>query len=142
MDEKVYEKAVKLLAMRLHTTGELQKKLKIRGFKDADILLVLRRLEDLNFLDDLRFAQIFIENLKRYKDFGYFGIKTKLLARQIPSPMAEEALREFFTPDEELAVATRLLKKYAKKTYEQKARALSSRGFRSEIIHGAFRASA
>ena len=134
MDEKVYEKAIRLLTLRLHTTGELQKKLKQKGFPDQDILPVLRHLEDLKFLDDKRFAEIFVDNLKRYKDFGYYGIKVKLLSRHIPSDMAEAALKEFFTPEDELIVATRLTKKLSKRTYEQKARALSSRGFRTDIV--------
>jgi regulatory protein len=144
VNEKVYEKAIKLLSIRLHTTGELQRKLKTKGFEEADILEVLRRLEELDFLNDERFAQIYIDNLKRFKDFGHYGIKAKLLTRHIPSSMAEAALKEFFTPEDELIVAKRLIKKISrrvsgsalggKKTYEQKARALSTRGFRSEIL--------
>ena len=134
MDDKVYEKAIKLLSLRSHTTGELHKKLKQRGFADDLIRPVLRRLEELDFLNDARFAEIFVDNLKRYKDFGYYGIKVKLLSRHIPSDMAEAALKEFFTPEDELIVATRLTKKLSKRTYEQKARALSSRGFRTDIV--------
>ncbi len=144
---KVYEKAVKLLSIRLHTTGELYQKLKQRGFKDKDIQSVLRRLEELGFLDDRRFAEIFVDNLKRYKDFGYYGIKAKLLHRKIPSEMAEEALAEFFTLEDEFAVASRYLgkqsarggstsggKKREELAWEKLARSLQSRGFRSEII--------
>ena len=139
LDNKVYQKAVELLSLRLHTTGELQKKLKTRGFKDEDIVPILHRLEELDFLNDERFAQIFVDNLKRYKDFGYYGIRAKLAQRQIPSDIAAAALKEFFTAEDESVVAKRLLKKIAKKTYEQKARALSTRGFRSEILRKVLR---
>lgn len=132
MNEIIYEKAIKLLAIRLHTTGELHRKLKQRGFKDPDILPVLRKLEELDFLNDQRFAEIFIDNLKRYKDFGYFGIKAKLAARQIPHEIMAQTLGEFFTAADELVVAERLMKKLSRKTYEQKARAFQSRGFRLE----------
>lgn len=137
MNEKIYDKAIKLLSLRLHTTGELYRKLKARGFKEEEIRPVLRKLEELKFLDDERFAQIFVDNLKRYKDFGYYGIKAKLLLRQIPSDLAEEALREFFTLEEEEAVAKRLvakLKRQGRTDWDKLVRSLTSRGFRNEVI--------
>ncbi len=145
--QAVYDKAVKLLSIRLHTTGELYRKLRSRGFKDRDIRPVLHRLEELKFLDDKRFAEIFVDNLKRYKNFGYYGIKAKLLARKIPSEIAEEALSEFFTFEDEIAVARRFIgkqsarggsasggKKRNEQTWEKLARSLQGRGFRNEVI--------
>ena len=138
INQEVYEKAIKLLSIRMHTTGELHQKLKQRGFSDLDIRPVLLELEQHRFLDDQRFAEIFVDNLKRYKDFGFFGIKVKLLARKIPSDMAEQALQEFFTIDDELAVAARLLKKNKKlansRDWKKSAAALQRRGFRSDVI--------
>ncbi len=137
LNQKVYEKAVKLLSVRLHTTGELYRKLKIRGFQDQAIRPVLRQLEEQKFLDDERFAQIFVDNFKRYKDFGYFGVKAKLLSRQIPSEMAAKALEEFLTLEDEKKIAERLLKKLKRQGrsgYEKLARSLKSRGFRLDVI--------
>lgn len=137
MNDKVYDKAVRLLAMRLHTTGELYAKLKQRGFKDGDIRPVLRQLEEQKFLDDRKFAEIFTDNLKRYKDFGYFGIKAKLLARKIDNALAEAALAEFFTLEDELDVARRLvekLKRQGRKEPEKIMRSLAGKGFRGEVI--------
>ena len=132
--EVIYDKAIKLLSIRMHTTGELMRKLKAKGYKDQDILPVLQKLEELKFLDDARFAEIFVDNLKRYKDWGYYGIRAKLAARQIPNDLAIAALGEFFSAEDELIVANRLMKKLSAKTYEQKARGLTSRGFRTDII--------
>lgn len=137
INEKVYQKAVKLLATRMHTLGEMYQKLKQRGFRDNDIRAVLRQLIQQKFLDDQKFAEIFVDNLKRYKDFGYYGIKAKLLARKIPSDMAEKALEEYFGAEDELLVARRFigkLKKQGRNTYEQLVRSLASKGFRNEVI--------
>ncbi len=138
INPKVYEKAIKLLSIRMHTTGELHQKLKTRGFSDSDIRPVLMEMEEHRFLDDQRFAEIFVDNLKRYKDFGYFGIKAKLLARKIPSDMADLALQEFFTIDDELAVAHRFLQKNKKlaseRDWKKSAVSLQRRGFRSDVI--------
>lgn len=140
INQKAYDKAVQLLAHRMHTTGELYAKLKTRGFKDADIRAVLRQLEEQKFLDDQRFAEIFTDNLKRYKDFGYFGIKAKLLQRKIDNTMAEAALNEFYTLEDELLVARRFigkLKRQGRKEQDKILRSLASKGFRSEVVRKA-----
>lgn len=137
INQKVYDRAIKFLAVRLHTTGELYAKLKQRGFKPADIRPVLRQMEEQKFLDDQRFAEIFVDNLKRYKDFGYYGIKAKLLQRKIDNDMAEAALAEFYTIEDELVVARRYvgkLKRQGRKDYDKVMRSLQSKGFRGEII--------
>lgn len=127
MNEKVYEKAIKLLSVRLHTTGELQRKLKTKGFDADDIAEVLRRLEELDFLNDQRFAEIFVDNLKRYKDWGYYGIKAKLAQRQIPGDIAAAALAEFFTPEDEMVVAQRLLRKLSRPESSDPSRPILNR---------------
>lgn len=137
MDDQVYEKAISLLSLRLHTTGELHQKLRRYRYSDAAIREVLLRLESLDFLNDQRYAEIFVDNLKRFKDWGHFGIKTKLMQRKIPTEIIENALQSFFTSEDELGVARRLvlkLKKRKNQSYEKLTRALSSRGFRSQII--------
>lgn len=134
--EQAYNLAVRYLSIRQHTVGELQAKL-LRRFPRAAVLAVLKNLEESDFLNDRRYAEIFVENLKRYKDFGYYGIKAKLQQRKIPTELALAALEEFFTPEEEAAVARRFLKKLKKikrDSYEQVARSLSSKGFRGEVI--------
>lgn len=133
---KAYDAAVRLLSVRMHTVGELQAKLLRRFGRDA-VLQALKNLEENDFLNDKRYAQIFVENLKRYKDFGYYGIKARLHQRKVPTDMAEAALAAFFTPDEELIVARRFMKKLKKikrERYEQVARSLSSKGFRGEVM--------
>lgn len=137
INDKVYEKAIKLLSIRLHTTGELHAKLKQRGFADGEIREVLRKLEDLKFLDDKQFAEIFVDNLKRYKDFGYFGMKAKLLARKIPTEIAENALTKFFTLEDEFEVAKKLvakLRRQGRTEFDKLARSLAGKGFRTEIV--------
>src|SRR3989338_2892116 len=140
VNEKIYDKAIKFLAMRLHTTGELRQKLELRGFKSGEIRLVLKKLEEQKFLDDARFAEIFVDNLKRYKDFGYYGVKAKLMERFIPSDIAESALRDYLSPDDELIVARRLigkLRRQGRTEQEKLMRSMQSRGFRSEVTRKA-----
>lgn len=134
--QKAYDQAVKYLTIRLRTVGELQQKLKLKKFPADVIVKVLRELENLDFLNDERYAQIFVENLKRYKSFGYYGIKAKLTAKKIPNDMIEQVLEDFFSEDEEVEVARRFVQKLARigrKEYEKVARSLASKGFRTEV---------
>ncbi|MDP2703811.1 MAG: RecX family transcriptional regulator [bacterium] len=140
LNQKIYEKAIQLLSIRLHTTGELQQKLAKRGFASNEIIPILKRLEELKFLDDERFAQIFVDNLKRYKDFGYYGIKAKLLKARIPSNIAERALSEFFTAEDEIVVAKRLvskLKRQGREDWKKLTASLANRGFRADATREA-----
>lgn len=141
---EVYNKAVALLSIRLLTVGELSEKLRQRGFSSSLISQVLRKLEELDFLNDERYAQIYVENLKRYKNFGYFGIQARLLKKKIPSDIISKTLQDLFSVEEELLVARRFLKQLQKQKrtrYEQIVRSLASRGFRSEVVRQILRES-
>lgn len=132
-----YDMAVRYLAMRMHTVGELTEKLKKKRVASDVLIQVLRRLEELDFLNDRRFAEIYVENLKRYKSFGYYGIKNKLISKKIPTDIVGDTLEEFFTLEEEVAVAGKLVEKLARQdrtSYQQLARSLASKGFRTEVI--------
>ena len=136
INQKIYDKAISLLSIRMHTTGELQRKLRQRGFSAGEIFSILRRLEELDFLNDQKFAEIFVDNLKRYKDWGYFGIKAKLQQRLVSADTVKDVLQDFFSPADELGVAKRFVGKLKKhgKTEEQIMRSLGSHGFRSDVV--------
>jgi regulatory protein len=135
--QKAYDQAIKYLTIKFRTVGEIQEKLKLKKYPTDVIMLVLRELERLDFLNDERYAKIFVENLKNYKSFGFYGIKAKLMAKKIPTDMLEEVLDEFFPVEEEIVVARRFVKKLSRagrEEYGKVARSLSSKGFRTEVV--------
>lgn len=135
--EEAYNKAVMLLSTRMLTVGELHEKLRTRGFAQPVIVAVIRQLELADFINDQRYAQIFVENLKRYKDYGHYGIKTRLIKKKIPSEIIQEVLGQFFTAEDELEVAVRVakkLKRQGRMTYEKAARSFATRGFSSDVV--------
>lgn len=155
--EKAYEYAVFLLSLRLRTVGEVLKKMADRGYTEIVIGKTLQRLKDQKYLDDERYAEIFLENLKMYKTFGYYGIKKKFMEKKLPSNLIERVLQEGLSPEEEEKIARRLLKKEGfevrlgsnneeiqYRTYDEEgskekqkmANRLKSRGFRGEVIAG------
>ena len=134
--QKIYDQAIRFLNIKMHSVGELQEKLQRKKFSKTAIRKVLRELERLDFLNDERYAQIFVENLKQYKNAGFFGIKAKLHQKKIPTAIIERVLGDFYPLEEEVAVARRFVKKLSRqgrKSYEKVARSLVSKGFRTEV---------
>ena len=129
-----YDYAVYLLSMRLQSSGELALKMKRKGYGKSETSDAIQRLTDLGFVNDAQFAQIYFENLVKYKLFGYFGIKKKLMQRFIAPAIVDSLLRKFTVSNETL-IAGKILAKNKSKTKEQLARMLVSRGFRSEVVY-------
>lgn len=156
--EKAYDYAVFLLSLKLRTVGEVLKKMQGRGYTETVIENTLLKLKEQKYLNDERYAEMYLENLKMYKNFGFYGIKKKFMERSLPPTLIEKVLEEGLSISEEIKIAKRLLKKegYITKDVQQddevtytiytdrdsevnkkKAKLrnhLKSRGFRGEVI--------
>src|ERR1700690_2671159 len=102
---KAYEYAVFLLSLQLRTVGEIREKMEKRGYAPAIIENVLGQLHDQKYLDDERYAEVFLDNLKQYKNLGYFGIKKKFMVKKLPGDLIEKVLTEGLSLADELAIA-------------------------------------
>lgn len=118
---KAYEYAVFLLSLRLRTVGEVLKKMRQRGYTGKVIGVVIERLKNQKYLDDERYAEIFLENLKTYRTFGYYGIKKKLMQKNLSNELVDRLLSENLSIDDEISIGERFL---GKEGYEIKKRSL------------------
>ncbi len=153
--EKAYEYAVFLLSLKLRTIGEVLTKMSERGYSQAVIEKTIDQLKQQRYLDDNRYAEIYLENLKAYRNFGFYGIKKKLMEKKLPLALVEKLLAENLSIKDEQKIAERLLKREgfevkAKstdeevhyRTYDEESdkeknklsNRLRARGFRSEVI--------
>jgi regulatory protein len=134
----VYDKAVKLLKIRPHHSEELTKKLLLRGFNREEINAVIQKLQDENLIDNVGFAQMYLDELLRNKTFGFYMLKAKLMHRGIASNEAENLLRENLSIEDEKEIAMKIVnREQATGNREEKmklAGKLQRRGFRSEVI--------
>jgi regulatory protein len=130
-----FDYALFLVSMRAQSEGQLREKLLRKKYEKKESEEAIKRLKELKYLDDGQFAQIYLDNLKKYKHFGYYGIKKKLMEKKFPKAMIEELLSHFSLKDER-EIAKRFLESSAavKKTKEQQMRMLQNRGFRSEVV--------
>ena len=131
---KAYEYSVFLLSRQLQTAGQITQKLLKKGYHKTEISEAISRLTEMGYINDTQFVQIYFENLKKYKSFGYYGLKKKLIERKLDSQLIETILKGL-SKEEELMIAQKFLEKQKQvKTHEQLVRMLQSRGFRGDVI--------
>ena len=142
--EHAYNYAVYLLGLSMRTEAEMRRKMTLRGYTGDVVEQTIKRLYEDKLLDDSNYAETYLRNLKEYRTLGYYGVRKKLLEKQLPAAEVEQLLAQDFTAADELASGKKLLQKelgadYKKSelTQEQKqklARKLQARGFRSDVI--------
>jgi len=142
--EHAYNYALFLLGLSMRTESEMRRKMALRGYQESVIEQVIKQLYEEKLLDDRNYAEVYMRNLKEYKTLGYYGIRKKLMEKQLPPHDIEELLEQDMTPEEELKSAHKLMAKELKAEYnkaaltqEQKqklARKLQARGFRMDVI--------
>ena len=124
-----------LLGRRSRTKFELEKKLREKEVDDAEVISVIRRLEELEFVDDLKFAKDYISNSERFKPKGRQRLFWELIKRGVPKDLIEKALDD--VKSDQTALADEALKTYSRrlknlpreKQYQRAVSFLLRRGF-------------
>jgi regulatory protein len=132
--EKAYSYAIYLLSLKLRTEGEIREKLRIKNYEAGITDKVIEQLKENHYLNDENYAQVYLDNLKKYKTFGYYGIKKKLMEKRLPSNIIESVLSEGLGEEEEAKIANRLLKKLDEADKQKLAQKLKAKGFRMGVI--------
>ena len=137
--EKAYAYAVYLLGLKLRTEGEMREKMRVKKHSQEAAEKVIQELLKNRYIDDQRYAEVYLENLKKYKHFGFYGIKKKLMEKRLPINLIEKVLNEGLSVEEEARVATRFLKKqlWVNQTQEERRKLgakLKFKGFRSDVV--------
>jgi len=112
-DEKLraFEKAVTLLARREHSVYELELKLRSRGFKGNSVSAALERLLKVGYVDDRRFAEVWVRTRLRRNPEGYSRLAAGLYRRGVDRGIVSLVLEEIYTEEE----SGRALEKAAEK---------------------------
>lgn len=141
--EHAYDYALFLLNLGMRTESELREKMAKRGYFSEIIDQTVEKLFKDRFLDDARYAEVYIESMKRYKYYGFYMMKKKLFEKKVPKEIIDEKLAELLTEEDEREIARRYVKKnfgsleeVAKFEYDEKQkvmRRLVARGFNLDI---------
>jgi regulatory protein len=111
---KVLNKAFAYLARRGHAEKELKDKLRKKGFKGDLIDKAIRRLKELGYVDDEKFARDWIEHRLSLKPKGRIMIKRELLQKGVDILLVEKMLEIVYNRDRE--------KKELRRIFEEKGR--------------------
>lgn len=133
MARSANEVAVAALARREHSTLEIRRKLKQKGFSEADIETSISRLIENNLLSDERFTETYI-NMRRQRGYGPQRISQELRERGVTDELFNDFL-DRNNPEWKQVMRQQYAKKYGHEPavdYAEKAKRakfLQARGF-------------
>lgn len=131
----VQHKSVDLLARRDHSVQELRQKLLQRNYSPDTVEIVLTRLQEKGYLDDERFARIWIRSRLRKQPESPAMLKAGLLKKGVDRQTAEDALAAAELDSEALALQTAKRAASRGSDRQKVVRVLQRKGFRqSEAI--------
>jgi len=91
MDAKIYAAAIRVLAGREHSGYELKTKLEKKGYAASDIDDVVEQLIKDKYLDETRFAEVFVSSKIR-RGLGPIRIQLELQQRRVDESLIDEYL--------------------------------------------------
>lgn len=140
------ESALKLLSFRPRSKKELEDRLKKKGFVGEVIEQTLDRLEELNLIDDQKFASLWVEEKLRYRPTGRRVLERELYLKGIEKDIIQEVLDKVYSGLDEKELALKILEKkkkqYAKLDEDVAKRRINNlllrRGFSYQTIASIF----
>lgn len=100
---KAYNKALNILAQRSRSEHEIRSKLNLSGYCTNIVEMVVQKLKELKFIDDLEFSKSWVENRMMFNPAGRRKMISDLANLGINKETAESALYESQCDDLEVA---------------------------------------
>src|SRR5215475_6556941 len=92
----LWEYAVRTLAGRAHSTGQLRLKLQQKAQKQGDVDVVLARLKEYRYLDDHKFAESFAVSRLENQKLGKNRVLRDLRERRVAPAVAERTVAKVY----------------------------------------------
>jgi regulatory protein len=92
----LWEYALRILAARAYSSGEIREKLRRRAEKAGDVDGVITLLKDRGYLDDRRFAESFASARLANDKFGRSRVVRDLRTRRVAPGLAETTVRKVY----------------------------------------------
>lgn len=105
------EHALRYLTYRARSRGELTRRLMEQGYGPRAVERTVDWLDQAGYLDDTEFAQQWVAERVRVKQYGRLRIAAELAAKEIPSERISELLDEYCPESGERARATALARR-------------------------------
>jgi regulatory protein len=137
--EIAYQKAIRLVGYRMRSESEIKRYLQNQDISPETIEEVSERLKRSGLVDDLRFAQIWVENRNEFRPRSHRMLSIELQRKGIPQEIISQITDEIPANDVlAYEAANRQVRKYRHLEWEDFRRKLTSflarRGFSYETI--------
>jgi len=149
--EALWDFAIKALASRAYSTGELRSKLIGRAERPADAEQTIARLRDYGYLNDSRFAENYAGAKLENQGLGRSRVMRDLRARKVSSGLAERTVNRVYEKVDEMELIASFIRRKVKtkaplpealedpKTLGSAYRKLIRAGFSSSNVIGALK---
>jgi regulatory protein len=134
--EDAFSRACRYLTARERCESEVRVYLRRRGFEETEIDSAVTLLKERKFVDDLRYARLYVESRSRNAPRSGLLLTKELRRRGVDAETAKTAVSEFLRRVPEEQLARRLIAKLpgeGAEWRERAARKLRARGFRPSI---------
>ena len=131
-------KALNLLSHSMHTLKGLKLKLMQRGFSEDIIDKALKRVEELGYIDDAKFAETWLTSRIARHPEGRLALISHLMQKGVERALAESTVNELCSRQMELESARTVLNKLTREKKLDRQILFSKlyrRGFSYEIIN-------
>lgn len=138
-EDKIYGNALRYVAMRQRSRWEMETYLKRKEAAPALAEQIISKLSDLGFVDDLAFAQAWIENRHLLRPTSKRKLQQELRAKHVANDIIEQVLRQDETTDRE-ELQTMIARKRRQTKYQDDTKLmqyLARQGFGYEDIKAA-----
>jgi len=115
-------KAFDLLSRSSYSSSRLRLKLLDRGFPERVVDKTVKRMGELGYIDDEKFAENWIEFRVRRHPEGRIALIAGLVDRGIDRWLAEEKVNEFFSRESEEKIAERAYEKLMERMFRDVSR--------------------
>ncbi len=102
--DRAVSTAMRALDQRMHTSRELQTRLKRKGFEPETIDAALERLAGFGYLNDERFAELWIENRLAHRPRGKRMLEEELRQKGIDRQIVQETMADLEIDDQAAAL--------------------------------------
>jgi len=116
--EGLWNYALRVLAGRAYSTGEMREKLSRRAQRSQDVEGVLARLKENKYLDDRQFAETYAASRLANERFGKTRVLQDLRHRRVTPTLAEKTVKTVYQDVDEAA----LIEEWIRRKYRTKER--------------------
>lgn len=105
--EKAYQRALNFISYRPRCRSEVERNLRSHEISPALIEQTLERLSKAGFIDDAKFAQLWVEDRSTFRPRSAFALRAELRQKGLPMEIIEAALQGLDEPQLALEAARR-----------------------------------